>query len=309
MAKGDNFIMEFDNNRTYYFDYRSDSNSSGYAWLCRLKYLVANNENIDSALCDQLKVYVQEPERSALKKHGYLLLAIRNTPSDASRLKILSQEKFKISRIDRVSSFYEIDYSDNGIFIDAKKVLPIAIKHELEGSLSLDFDGTVKLEPEREFTTLFHEVIGVQLGEKTLNLDSIPTFKKLSIKMRYSLGEEGNIFQPQFAHIIGNHPGRGFDGFVFQKRHMAKDEYVFSYGNGENWIEVGSVTISDQNIHVLEIDINENGVQVKHNGAIIGTSSTKYSDSKMPLQLGGLIRGGRYFEGKIYELYIGKLPK
>jgi hypothetical protein len=307
-VKGDVFIMEFNGNKAYYFDYRSDSNSSGYAWLCRLKYLVASNEHINSALCDQLKVYVREPERLASRKHRYLLLAIRNTPSDASRLKILSQEKFKTSRIDRVSSLYEIDYSDNGILIDAKKVLPVTIKHELEGSLSLDFDGTVKLEPEREFTTLFHEVIGVQLGERTLNLDSIPTFKKLSIKIRYSLGEERNTFQPEFAHIIGNHPGRGFDGFVFQKLHMSKDEYVISYGDGTKWIAVGSVTIADENIHVLEIDINENGVHVKHDGAIIGASVAQYSQSPMPLQLGGLASGGRYFDGKIYELYIGGSP-
>ena len=89
---------------------------------------------------------------------------------------------------------------------------------------------------------------------------------------------------------------------------MTRDEYVFSYGDGKKWIEFGTVTIADEKIHVLQIEINERGVQVKNDDVVMGASSIQYSDSRMPLQLGGLASGGRYFNGKINELYIGVSP-
>lgn len=112
--------------------------------------------------------------------------------------------------------------------------------------------------------------------------------------------------QRPLADILGNHPGRGFDGFVIQQDSDLHNLYNFIYGNGMQWSEPIPFNLESDEISYLTIQYEKGNVNVHLNEKKIFSSNMniEYRNSEMALTLGNWFQGDRLFNGTIDEVQI-----
>ncbi len=281
------------NSNIYYLNYINNNKNSSAISLCRVRKLIANQDNFLSVLCDDFIIFSKG--KSTFKKDTRKLNFVVDAYDLESGKKIgnyiIDDSAFLVKK-NRNSTLAIYKRKEQGILIDGK-----AINLNIENPF---------INKSFHIPTDFYN--DLKSSATDLNKSSIilkPINKEISteISLKFSLDSTLNAFQPEFAHIIGNHPGAGFQGFVFQKKHMSKNIYEFTFGTGKDWISLGSIKIDDNKLHNLNIKINRGFIDVFFDGDLVG-SSDSFLNSNLPIQVGGLIGGGRNFIGKVYSVKI-----
>jgi uncharacterized membrane protein (UPF0136 family) len=113
--------------------------------------------------------------------------------------------------------------------------------------------------------------------------------------------------QVPYAVIVGNHPGyTNLEGFVIQKNGDAGNSYMFTYGDGQAWMEPIIFTLNENEWNYISVGYDNGDIQVYINGVLY--SSTKFDmkilNTGFPLILGDWISKDRTFSGEIKEVRI-----
>jgi hypothetical protein len=282
---GEYYHFNFGNDsRIYYFDYQSKSINSGFAVMCRIRKISANQKYISSVLCDNLSIFNKNFEFLS-----YSLNAISQVNNRIENF-IINDSYFEIIKtVPKGKLLTKNNFGEN-IFIDPNSISPLS--EYRPRSESIKYGNSISDRVYLKNNLLLYDPITWDVS------------KSMTIEFKYSLGTFLNAFQPTFSHIIGNHPGNGFDGFIFQKKHLSQNEYVFSYGNGSRWIDLKTFIIEDTNVHSLKLVISNDGVKLFNDGLMVGESSSIYSNSNLPIQIGGLSPGIRFYNGYVFDLKI-----
>ncbi len=119
-----------------------------------------------------------------------------------------------------------------------------------------------------------------------------------------------------YAGIIGNHPGRGFDGFVVQQDGSQNhQEFSFAFGNGSCWVPFNPAAVfllEPYKWHYLVFTLKPDLLEIFDNGALIKQCSfggESLSNSGLALAIGNWIGNDRPFSGVIEEVCISEYPK
>jgi hypothetical protein len=112
--------------------------------------------------------------------------------------------------------------------------------------------------------------------------------------------------QVAYAAILGNHPGKGYEGFVIQQNSVNQNEYAFGFGNGKEWLPNIKFNLTENKLNNLSINVKKNQTSVHIDGKFIGSVDTIESieNSDMPLYIGNWVGGDRPFNGSIEEIKI-----
>jgi hypothetical protein len=108
------------------------------------------------------------------------------------------------------------------------------------------------------------------------------------------------------AAILGNHPGKGYEGFVIQQNFVNQNEYTFGFGNGKEWLPNIKFNLTENRLNHLLIDVRKNQTSIYIDGKFMGSVNTIESikNSNMPLYIGNWVGGNRPFNGFIEEIKI-----
>jgi hypothetical protein len=110
-----------------------------------------------------------------------------------------------------------------------------------------------------------------------------------------------------FAHIIGNHPGRAFDGFVVQQEADHVDSFNFSFGDGARYITPLRFDLAPDRWHWVRIVMTASDARAYVDGSLASqatTPSSTFSNSNIPVKIGDWPLGGRRFAGRVLALRI-----
>lgn len=276
----------------YYFDYFVNGNAN-YAYSCNIRKLSANQDKIQTVLCDDINIYLEYSNN--LEMIPNILLNIINIDEEKSRLVKINNETFKVLKSKNNKILIKYQTKDSRILFD---------------TLSLDIALGKMLDRKSNYSSKVnskdntYSLLGpVELNKNYYEFNGTSNSHKYSIDITFSLDSFLNSLQPEFAHIIGNHPGSGYDGFVLQKKFLSNDIFLLSYGDGQRWNDISTIRLDDKKLHNLKLFINKSSIIIYIDGKYIG-SYNNYSPSSLPIQIGGLASGSRDFIGILHDLKI-----
>lgn len=284
------YHMSFDSNsNAYFFNYTSTAIDSGKAIFCRIREMVANQNDISSVLCDSFKVFIKDA--SLLSPPNFQMLSYPSNGKSPLMLNF-SIENTVASTLTSGSFMYEHKGDNFKNFVDPN---------------SINIDNT-KLHSNviTKGPSPFDNKIN--LARNIINFHPIKYADNFTLEFVFSLDELKNSYQNSNAHLFGNHPGNGFQGFVCYKSLVGLNTYAIDYGDGRSWKNIGLFEIQDTNIHKIVLKIKGGMVSAYLDSNLIGASSSKYSHSLSPLLVGGMPTNSRLFRGNFYNLSIIESP-
>lgn len=292
---GEYFHFEFENSNpsAYYLKYIKTGNGDGVIASCRIRRLIANQDYVPLVLCDNFRFFAQSTNARSFERPFFVSIHAYATDGNFIGSYDLDPSVFQIQK-NKLGVLGNYKARHKEILIDPNSISLDWNNRPLNLSISIpkDFfkDGQCSSD-------------AVHFRNSNMILSVLPK-DKWAISICFSLDKSLNSFQPEFSHVIGNHPGRSFDGFVFQKSHMEPNTYELTYGNGEKWNTLGKFNISDQNKHRLQVSYDGKLLSARMDGKKIGLTADDYSQSSLPLQIGGTLGGGRSFIGNVYGLSV-----
>jgi len=288
-----NFAFRGDESKAYFFNYSEIHKETGGISVCRIKELIANQNQFAAVLCDEFSIFYKFKNNISENSDNFTVNLDAYYSHNGKKIGHfeMDQSSFITTRF-KNGILFKYKKKDNNILIDGKSInvknenpwinKSIALKNNFINSINLD---------------------GIDFQKSTLSLNPIYDNLPTRILIKFSLGPTLNAFQPEFSHIAGNHPGNGFQGFVFQKVFTSVNEYEFTYGNGKEWKSLGIININDLKVHTLDIHLSKNHIELIFDNKKI-SSGNDYLNSALPLQIGGLQSGGRNFIGKFYSVNV-----
>lgn len=292
---GNFYHFDFNSNdsKFYFFNYVNNDKDSGVVSICRIKQLVANQNDFASVLCDEFSIFIKHKKH--IKNHiNNLVINVDAYDSKGGKLIghfEVDSSSFLVSKF-KDGSLLKYRNKEKNVLVDGKSINLKSDNPWINKSIVLKRDFFKKIQSE-----------GVDFQKSSLLLSPVSDNVSTHISVQFSLGQSLNAFQPEFSHIIGNHPGAGFQGFVFQKVFSTKNIYEFTYGNGSEWKSLGKITIDNLDQHALDVNISKNQIAVFFDNKKMG-SGDDYINSGLQVQVGGLQAGGRNFVGKFYGVLV-----
>jgi hypothetical protein len=113
--------------------------------------------------------------------------------------------------------------------------------------------------------------------------------------------------QKPYAAIVGNHPGSGnYEGFVFQQDRGNQNTFIFTFGDGKQWVPSPRVSLTARRWNYVVVGIRNHTIHVFQNGVWLLRVEIRgvMRNSVMPLHVGNWVLGTRPFHGGIDELRI-----
>lgn len=278
-----------------FLDYKSIGGKQGYAISCKIRKLSVNQNSINGVYCGDTSIYYENDFEDNLNPS----ITFNYINNAEGRFNVASSsigsEVYSTIKKSKNKLLLNFNDKNKNILLDPYSIVisPFSINNFYSSII------TSSLTNDKYFEIKGHTTFNNNYAQFAGTLNS----KHYLIDIKFSLNSTLNAFQKEFSHIIGNHPGRGFDGFVFQKKYLSNDSYVLSYGNGTNWIELFTINLNDTKIHNLRLEINEKNLSAQIDGGHISNVSD-FSSSPMPIQIGGLSSGSRAFIGIIHDIKI-----
>lgn len=342
------FIEKIGDDEKYIFKYNSYSEEQGYAFVSRIESLVldgANKKVLNAYLDKELVVFIkgqpnpythlqiQTLNKTDIAKNS-LNPQTRIIPLNAVPIKGKGHD-WLLFRIpindDTVVDLNSISFNRNeGNLTHSKKIKPIAEKvATLLSSKPGSLIHSVFNDNYLVFNLINNELIGYNYGFNAKGLKNDATGFEFGLGTGIHL--QPFVFGQQFTielilkanknfstynGIIGNHPGRGYDGFVLQQDGSPNyNSYSVGFGDGTKGIDCNGnrnfILQPDEWIY-LAIALEKSSMRIFQNGkkiVDIGCNSDLITESELPLFLGNWIANDRPFNGIIEELHIERKLK
>ena len=284
----------------YYLNYSAKSDNEGYAILSpRINDLIISNETILEVTSSYAYIYIKSPNIGSenlaryIEIHGYLInstdSSIKPFIVEKGDLDLLSHGKdWILFRLHKKDSLVELRSLYIGIL-------------QKKGNDQITFNKSTFLLSNAK-DEIFH--VGFENGLPGKGIVFNPIHLNDSFTIMLNL--KPAVTQVPYAAIIGNHPGKGYEGFVIQQNSVNRNEYIFGFGNGKEWLPNIKFNLTENRLDHLLIDVRKNQTSIYVDGKFIGSVNTIESikNSNMPLYVGNWVNGDRPFNGVIDEIKI-----
>jgi hypothetical protein len=168
-----------------------------------------------------------------------------------------------------------------------------------------------KIKDKKKFLLKNDREVLVHVGFESGFIDKGVTLKPVALKESFTIEVivKPSSEQVNYAGIVGNHPGDGFEGFVIQQASDEQNVYYLTYGDGKKWIF--SFRFSRLNAGTwayLTAVVDRTDVKLYVDGKHFSSQDAQgvIKNSALPLVVGSVMEEGgkRSFNGLIEEVRI-----
>ncbi|WP_019635697.1 LamG-like jellyroll fold domain-containing protein [Paenibacillus fonticola] len=281
----------------FYLDYKA-TRKQGYAIISNVKEIYNINGTVKGITGNGFRLFIPNKNlRDDVNINGYW--AEKENPD--------KYESFRLT----IKDFIVKEYTEEGViysYFNDNKIMDVK-SLDVNGFGNLGRSLLVKENAKGFLLKNDHEDVVLHTGfeNKLFNqgivLEPVKLTQSFSIEMVVTPGKK----QVSYAHIFGNHPGfNNFEGFVLQQNNNNNNEFMLSYGDGNGFNDLLSLSLSPEKNHYLVYSFNKRNVSIYLNGLLASTviMPSDFVNSDMPFYIGNWINGDRPFDGALRDLRI-----